>query len=91
MFNCITDRHAECEQQDLASSIKYCTKDDIAYWPSVFKCTEDEDKLRDDVDRNTDNRPDDIDYEESDGFGVWESEELFEGGYGNEKGDTKYD
>ena len=70
MFDRITDRHTKRKQQDLASSIKCCTKDDITYWPSVFKSTEDENELGDDVDGDTDERPDDVDYEKSDGFGV---------------------
>ena len=91
MFNCITNCYTKCKQQHLASSKKHCTKDDIAYWPSVFKHVEDKDELRDNVDGDTDKKPDDVDYEESDGFGVWEIRELFEDGYGNKKGDTKYD
>ena len=91
MFNRITDRHTKREQQDLTSSIKCCTKDDITYWPSVFKSTEDENELRDDVDGDTDERPEDVDYEESDGFGVWESEELFEGGNSDEEGGAEYE
>ena len=70
MFDRITDRHTKRKQQDLTSSIKCCTKDDITYWPSVFKSTEDENELGDDVDGDTDERPDDVDYEKSDGFGV---------------------
>ena len=89
MFNRITDRHTKRKQQDLTSSIKCCTKDDITYWPSVFKSTEDENELRNDVDGDTDERPEDVDYEESDRFGVWESEELFEGGYGDKEGGTE--
>ena len=89
MFNRITDRHTKRKQQDLTSSIKCCTKDDVTYWPSVFKSTEDENELRDDINGDADERPEDIDYEESDGFGVWESEELFEGGYGNKKWGTE--
>ena len=89
MFDCITDCHTECKQQDLAPSIKCCTKDDVTYWPSVFKSSEDENELGDDVDGDTDDRPDDVDNKESDGFGVWESEELFEGGNGDEKGGTE--
>jgi len=54
----------------LTSSIKCCAKDDITYWPSVFKSTEDKNELRDDVNGDTDERPEDVDYEESDGFGV---------------------
>jgi hypothetical protein len=73
----------------LTSSIECCTEDDITYWPSVFESTEDENELRDDVDGDTDERPEDVDYEESDGFGVGESEELFEGGYGDKKGGTE--
>jgi hypothetical protein len=70
VFNRIADRHAKRKQQNLPSSIKCCTKDDVTYWPSVFKSTEDENELRDDVDGDTDEWPDDVDYEESDGFGV---------------------
>jgi hypothetical protein len=54
----------------LTSSIKHCTKDGITYWPSIFKCPEDEDELGDDVDGDTDQRPDYVDYEKSNGFGV---------------------
>ena len=89
MFNRITDCHTKRKQQDLTTSIKCCTEDDVTYWPSVFKSTEDEDELRDDVDGDADNRPDDVDYKESDGFGVWEPEKLFEGGYGDKKGGSE--
>lgn len=89
MLNRITDCHTKRKQQDLTSSIKCCTKDDITYWPSVFKSTEDENELRDDVDGYTDERPEDVDYEESDGFGIWESEQLFECGDGDKKGSTE--
>ena len=89
MFNRITDRHTKRKQEDLTSSIKCCTEDDVTYWPSVFKSTEDENELRDDVDGDTDERPEDVDYEESDGFGIWESEELFEGGYSDKNGGTE--
>ena len=70
MLNCIANCHTERKQQDLTSSIKCCTEDDITDWPSVFKSTEDQDKLGDDVYRDADERPDDVDYEESNGFGV---------------------
>ena len=91
MLNRIANRHTECKQQHLSSSIKCCTKYDITDWPSIFKSTKNEDELRDDIDRDTAKRPDDVDNEESDGLGVWESEELFEGGDGDEKGGTEYD
>ena len=91
MFNCIANRRTEREQQHLTSSIKCCTKDDVTYGPSVFKCTEDKDELGDDIDGDTDERPNNIDYEQSHRFGVWESEELFEGSDGDEEGDTEYD
>ena len=89
MLNRIANRHTECKQQHLSSSIKCCTKDDITDWPSIFKSTKTEDELWDDIDRDTDERPD-IDNKESDGFGVWGTEELFEGGDGDEKGGTEY-
>lgn len=91
MFDRVTNCHTERKQQHLTSSIKRCTKDDITYWPSIFECAEDEDELGDDVDGDTNQRPDYVDYEESDGFGVWESEKLLECGYGDEEWDTKYE
>jgi len=69
MLNRIADRHTKCKQQDLTSSIKCCAKDNITNWPSVFQCTEDKDKLGDDVDRDADKRPENVDYEERDGLG----------------------
>lgn len=69
MLNGIANRHTECEQQDLTSSIKYGAKDNITNWPSVFQCTEDKDKLGDDVDGDADKRPENVDYEERDGLG----------------------
>jgi hypothetical protein len=70
MLDRIANCHAERKQQDLASSVKCCTKDDITDWPSVLQSTEDEDELGDDVYGDADERPEDVDYEKSDGFGV---------------------
>jgi hypothetical protein len=68
VFDRSTDRHAECKQQDLAPRIKCCTKDNITYWPSVFKSLEDENELRGGVDGDTHNRLHDVDNKESNGL-----------------------
>lgn len=91
MLNRIANRHAEREQQHLRTSKERRAKDDIADRPPVLERAEDEDELQDDIDGNADDRPDQIDDEERDRFGVAESELLLEGGDGDEKGDAEHE
>lgn len=85
MFDGIANRYAEGEEQDLSTSIESCAEDDVADGPPVLEGAEDQDELRDDVDWNADERPDDVDDEERDGFGIVEPKELLEGGDGDEE------
>jgi len=80
VFDGIANRYAESEEQDLSTSIESSAEDDVTDGPPVLEGAEDQDELRDDVDRNADERPDDVDDEERDGFGIVEPKELLEGG-----------
>jgi len=78
----ITNCNAESEQQDLTASKEHGAEDDVADWPSILKGAEDKDELGNDVDGDTDERPDEIDDEKCDWFCVVKSEFLLEGGDG---------
>lgn len=52
--------HAKRKQQDLADSVKGRAKHNVADRPPVFQRPEDEDELRDDVNNDTDERPEDV-------------------------------
>ena len=90
VFDGIADRDAESEQDDLSNCEKRGPKHNISDRPTVFKRSEYEDKLRDDVDHSADQGPQDIDDPQGNGFGKAESDIFFEGGDGEEKPDTKY-
>jgi len=91
MLDRITDRRAKREEQHLATPEERCAEYDVANGPPVVKGAEDEDELGYDVDGYADERPEEVDDEESDGFGVVEAEFLFEGGDGDEEGDGEYE
>jgi len=52
MLDRIADRRAKGEEQHLAACEECCTEYDVTDGPSVFEGAEDEDELRDNVDRN---------------------------------------
>jgi len=85
VFDGIANRYAESEEQDLSTGVESSTEDDVTDGPPVLEGAEDQDELRDDVDRDTDERPDDVDDEERDWFGIVEPKELLEGGDGDEE------
>ena len=41
MFDCITDRNAECKEENLGNDKEGCAKENIADGPSVVKRAED--------------------------------------------------
>lgn len=89
MFDRVAYRNTEREEKDLSSSIESGTEDDIANWPPVFKCPEDKDELWDDVDRNADQGPQDVNDKERGRRLVRKTEELFESGNGDEERGTE--
>ena len=61
MLNCIANRHAKREQYHLRNDEECRSKDNVANRPSVVERAEDENKLRDNVDDRTNERPEEID------------------------------
>ena len=61
VFDGVADRDAESEQDHLSNSEKRGTEYDISDRPTVFKCSEHEDKLGHDIDHGADQGPQDID------------------------------
>ena len=61
MFDGVTDRYAESEQDNLSDSKERGAEYDISDGPTVFKSSEYEDKLRDDVNHSADQRPQNVD------------------------------
>lgn len=45
MFDSVTYRDTESEEDDLGDGEERCAKDDISNGPSIFEGTEDEDEL----------------------------------------------
>jgi hypothetical protein len=85
VFYGVADRDAEREQDHLSNSEECGPEHDISDGPTVFKCSEHQDKLRYDVDHGADQGPQDIDDPQRDGLGVAESGELLKGGDGEEE------
>ena len=72
----------------LANREECSTEDDVTNGPSVLKCPEHEDQLRDDIDESANERPEDVNDPKTDGLVVFEASELLEGGDCNEERDT---
>ena len=89
VLDCITDRRAKREEQHLSTGEERCAEYDVANGPPVIEGAEDKDELGYDVDGDADKRPEEVDDEEGDGFGVVETKLLFESGDGDEEGDGK--
>jgi len=89
MFNSIANRHAEGEKEDLSDGEESSAENNVTDRPSVIEGTEHEDELRDDVDDNADDRPEEVDYPKSYGLIKFEAGELFECGDGDEERDAK--
>lgn len=87
----VADRHAEGEQHDLGDNEECSAKENVANGPSVFKRSEDEDELRNDVNDRADEWPQDVNDKQSDRFCEFETRELLEGGDSNEEGYGKHD
>lgn len=91
MLDGVTDRDTECKQEDLRDYKERSSEDNVADGPTVFEGAEDKNELRDDVYGCTDERPEDVDDPETNGFGILEAGELFECGDGNKERNAKKD
>ena len=90
MFDGVADRDAEGEQDDLSNSEKGGSEYDIPDGPTVFERPEHEDKLRDDINHGADERPQDVDDPQGNGFRVAESDILLESGDRKEEACAEY-
>lgn len=61
MLDGVTDGYAEREEDDLCDGEESHTEKDVANRPSVIKSSDNKDELEDDVDDDSDERPQDID------------------------------
>ena len=91
MFDGVADRDAESEQDHLSNGEERGTEHDISDRPAVFKRSEHEDKLRDNVDHGADQGPQNVHDPQGDGLGEAESGILLEGGDCEEESNTKDD
>lgn len=89
VFDGVADGDAEREQDHLSDGEKRGSEHDISNRPTVFKRSEDEDKLGNDVNDGADQRPQDVDDPQGDGVRVAEYGILLEGGDSEEERDTK--
>jgi len=89
VFNRITYRNAEGEQENLTPCEESCAEDDITDWPPILEGTEDQNELRDDINWDANERPEHVDDVQCDRRRVGESEELLKGGNSDEEGNTK--
>lgn len=90
MLDSIANGDTESEQDDLRDGKECGAENDVSNRPSVLKCAEDENQLRDDVDDCADKRPQDINYPQSDRFCVFETSEVLESCDGDEKTYTEH-
>lgn len=74
----VANSHAESEQENLCNGEKRCAEQDIADWPAIFQGADNENKLKDDVNSNADEWPEQIDDPQSDGLGKAEPSTVFE-------------
>jgi hypothetical protein len=86
----ITDGSRESKQKNLGNDGKCSAKDNVANRPAIIKGAEDKNELRDNVDNNTDNVPEDVYHPKPNNVSVEEAGETFKGGGGNEEGNAKY-
>ena len=91
VFDRVADRDAESEQDYLSDGEEGGPEYDISDGPTVFKSSEHENELRDDVDHGADQGPQDVDNPESDGLGEAKSDKFLEGGDGEEEADAEDD
>lgn len=90
MFDCITDRNAECKEENLGNDKEGCAKENIADGPSVVERAEDEDELRHDVDGGAYYWPEDVNDPQGYRFGVVEASNLLESCNGDEESKCEY-
>ena len=91
MLDRIANGNTERKQNNLRDGEECSAEDDITDWPSVLECSEDKDKLRNNINDGAKKRPNEIDYVETDGLSEIESSKLLECGDGDEEGDTEDD
>jgi len=89
VFDGVTDGSGECKEEDLGNSKEGSAEDDVTYRPAVVERAEDEDELRDYIDDDAHEGPDDVDNPEANGLGEGEGSEALEGRYGDEEGDAE--
>jgi hypothetical protein len=86
----IADGSRGCKQKNLGNDGKCSAKDNVANRPAIIKGTEDKNELRDNVDNDTDNAPEDVDHPKSNNISVEEAGETLKDGSGDEEGNAKY-
>jgi hypothetical protein len=91
VFDGVADRDAESEQDHLGDSEERGPEYDISDRPTVFKRSEHENELGDDVDHSADQGPQDVDDPQGDGLSIAKSDILLEGGDGEEEPDAEDD
>ena len=91
MLDRIANGNTERKQNNLRDGEECSTEDDITDWPSVLECSEDKNKLRNNINDGAKKRPNEIDYVETDGLSEIEPSKLLECGDGDEEGDTEDD
>jgi len=86
----VADGSGECKQKNLGNGEKRSAKGNVTDGPAIIKGAEDENELRDNVDNDADNGPEDVDHPKPDDVGVGEAGETLEGGDGDEEGNAEY-
>lgn len=90
VFDGVADRYAESEQDDLSNGEERGSEHDISDGPAVLEGSEDEDKLRNDINHCADQWPQDVEDPQGDWLRIAEPDVLLEGGDGEEKAGTEY-
>lgn len=90
MLDGVTYGDTKGKQDDLGDGEERGAEDDVSNRPSVLKCAEDKDKLRDDVDNRANERPQDVDDPKPYGLRVLEACKLLERGDGDEEAHSEH-
>jgi hypothetical protein len=86
----VADGSGECKQKNLGNGEKCSAKNNVTNGPAIIEGAEDENELRDDVDDDADNGPEDVDHPKPDDVGVGEAGETLKGGDGDEERNAEY-
>ena len=87
----VADSNREREEDDLRDGEERGAEHDVADRPAVLERAEDEHELRDDVDDDADERPEDVDDPQPERLRVLEPRELFERGDRDEEAHAEDD